>query len=473
MAPENNGREPIPAAKRSRLQKMFEHASKVAEQGNFEYAINLFSQCVTGDPGNPIYARQMLSTLSKQYNNSAKNVSKLAGIKSTGTRASLQKSKMQKDWAGVIKTGIDVLKGNPWDVATLTSMAQACEEMSLSESQLCYLKMALDVNPKDIEVNRYCGRALARIGAFDQAIACWHRVEQAKPGDNEAQHAIADLAVERVIDRGGYEEAQSATDVRKDAAAADDGAAQLTPEQQLQKKISKQPGEVSLYSELADLHLRNERMEEAEEVLAKALEVSGGDAAIRERLEDVQLRRHRNQVTVAERRAAAEKTPEAIDLAKQMKAELNRVEVEIYRARSDRYPTNLGLKFELGVRLKRARQYQDAIQCLQLARSDTKRKAVVHLELGECFQHLKKYPLALNNYESALESLSERDVDTKKLVLYSAGRLALFMAIHDTTGNEKWLDSAEKYLTDLASLEFVYKDVPALLDKVTEMRNKG
>ena len=47
------------------------------------------------------------------------------------------------------------------------------------------------------------------------------------------------------------------------------------------------------------------------------------------------------------------------------------------------------------------------------------------------------------------------------------------MAINDANGNDKWLDSSEKHLNELAGMEFGYKDVPALLDKISEMRNKA
>ncbi len=49
-------------------------------------------------------------------------------------------------------------------LSTLTSMAQACEELEHDESQLVYLKLALDFNPKDVAVNRAVRQALARSG---------------------------------------------------------------------------------------------------------------------------------------------------------------------------------------------------------------------------------------------------------------------------------------------------------------------
>ena len=331
---------------------------------------------------------------------------------------------------------------------------------------------ARSANPKDVNVNRVCARALGRQGHFDQAILCWRDVDLAKPGDEEANRAIGNLTVEKTIHVGGFEDAETTQDVKHTRADAGDDQLQLTPEQRLQKQISKRPEEIPLYVELADLHIRADRWVEAEEVLGKALAVSGGgDMSLKERLEDVQVRHARQQLQLAERRAESEKTPEAIELVKKLKAQLNSLELDIYRRRSDLQPLNLALKFELGVRMKRAGKYREAVQLLQDARADGKRKAQVHLELGECFQSLKQYSLAMNNFEAALEALADRDQEQKKLALYRAGKLALYLAISEP-GKES-LDPAEKHLTTLASLDYGYKDVPELLDKIAKMRNKG
>ena len=113
-----------------------------------------------------------------------------------------------------------MLKLNPWDVSALLAMAAACENLDFGDCQLLYLKNALDANPKDADVNRTCGKALGRMGHFDQAIACWHRVEQAKPGDEEAAKAIGNLHIDKTIGHGGYEDANSSTDVKVDKSGA-------------------------------------------------------------------------------------------------------------------------------------------------------------------------------------------------------------------------------------------------------------
>ena len=113
---EQPGKQPMPAAKRRRLQQCFEQGSKVGAKGNFDYATEMYSICVKEDSGNPIYVKSFLTNLQKKYNNNKKGAS-FAGMKTAGTKAGIKKSAMQKDWQGVINSGLEVLKVNPWDTA--------------------------------------------------------------------------------------------------------------------------------------------------------------------------------------------------------------------------------------------------------------------------------------------------------------------------------------------------------------------
>jgi tetratricopeptide (TPR) repeat protein len=216
--------------------------------------------------------------------------------------------------------------------------------------------------------------------------------------------------------------------------------------------------------QLAEMHAGKENFKQAEEVLKKALEVSGGEVNVRERLEDMQLRNQRTQIDIAKKKATEEKTPEAVELYKKLKAELNNMELSVYRTRCDRYPANMGLKYELGLRLQRAKMYKEAIQAFQGARADPQRKGLVLVGLGECFHEIKQHQLAISHFEQAIQELTDRDDEAKKWSLYCAGRLLLAA---------KDLDKAEKYLSELAGRDFSYKDVAECLDKIRQLRDKG
>jgi len=450
------------------LQQCFEHGSKSSAQGQFDYADQMFTQCVVGDPSNPIYVGNFIGNLHKKYNNN-KSGAKLASVRGTTIKGSVKNSVRKKDWTAVITSGLEMLKLNPWDASTLGDMAQACEQLGYDECQIIYLSSAVDADVRDPDANRLLARALGRQGEYDKAIGCWTRVLQAKPNDEEAQRAIPGLTTEKTIEKGGYEKAESSTEVMADkqAQAERQGSAgpRAAPEQQLERKIAKDPGNTSLYLELADLYLKVEQFDEAEKVFERALAASGGSIDMRERLEDVQLQRARKQVAIAEKRALAEKTDEAVKLVQQMKAELNAKELEVYRARCDRYPNNLGYRTELGLRLFKAKNFQEAIKVFQEARGDLKRKGMVLFYLGACFESIKQYRLGLSNYELAIEEIGQRDPETLKQALYRAGVVAM--------DRLKDPEKAEQHLTVLAGLDFSYKDVSERLDKLQKLREDG
>jgi tetratricopeptide (TPR) repeat protein len=231
----------------------------------------------------------------------------------------------------------------------------------------------------------------------------------------------------------------------------------------LLEAIQADPAEIKNYLKLAELFSTHNRLREASDILTRALAASGGgDLTVRERLEDAQLRHAQSQVQVAQRRAEQEKTEEAASLARRMAAQANQAELEVYAARAARTPGNSLLQFELGVRYKKAGKFKEAISAFQAARGDARNKAAVHLHLGECFQHIRQFKLAFSSYETAVEAASEMDLETKKLALYRAGVLAIEL---------KNLDRAEKHLTELAGIDFGYRDVADRLDKLATLRD--
>lgn len=462
--PEEPGKQPMSPAKRRRLQQCFEQGSKVGSKGNFDYATEMYTICVKEDSGNPLYVKSFLTNLQKKYNNNKKGAS-FASMKTAGTKASIKKSAMSKDWQNVINSGLEVLKVNPWDTAALIEIGRACEKLEFDESELEYMRLALEADPADPEVNRVAARALGRTGHFDEAIGCWQRVTKAKPSDEEATRAIGNLAVEKTIHKGGYEDAQHTKDVRVDKLPKDDEVdKRLSPIQQIERAIKKNPADVDKYIELSDLHQREENYGAAEEVLARALEASGGNVQVRERLEDVQLRRARQKLDMAESKAKAERTEAAVKLYNDLKADLLNKEITVYSARCERYPANLGFKVELAQRMEKAKKYAEAIKLFQEARTDLKRRGQVFMGLGRCFTYIKQYKMALTNFEAAVEAIPEREIDDRKEALYAAGKLAVHI---------KDIDKAEKHLSALAGLDFAFKDVSQWLDKLAKLREDG
>ena len=475
-----SGLPPIATAVRQRLQAVFEHGQRSAEKGDYDYAHDLFTQCIVEDPANLIYLQHLLGNLAQKYGNDKKG-SRFAGLRTKTTRMTLNKATSKGQWREAFTAACEAFKANPWETSTLLDVADAYQQIGSDECQLFVLRWALDAAPKDLTVNRKAAEILTRLGLFDQAIGCWRRVEQAKPGDEEAAKAISKLSVEKTIQKGGYNQealqgtqSESEESVRERVSSgrseADRAAAsklkdsiEISREKVLLSSIENQPTDLQNYVELADLFTSQNRLREAADILTRALSASGGgDLNIRERLEEAHLRRAQHQVAVAQKRAEADKTEEAIELAKRMAVQANQAELEVYAARAARNPGNSALQYELGLRCKKAGKFKEAIQAFQSARDESRHKALVQLHLGESFQHIRQFKLALSSYEAAVQASDDMQPETKKLALYRAGVLAAEL-------NER--ERAEKYLTQLAAIDFGYRDVAERLDKLTALRD--
>ena len=470
------GLSPVAPAVRQRLQKVFDHALRCIEKKDHDYANQLLTQCVVEDPGNLIYLQHFFSNLQKKYKDNKKGA-RMAGLKIKSHRSSLVKYTSKGLMEDALKSGCAALSLNPWETQTLLAMAATCSELQARECQLFHLRTALKAEPQNIEVNRQAGMALQQLGQFEQAIACWRRVQQAKPDDEESRRAIAGLSVEKTIHDGGYDstvvaaqdgETASASSLSvamhaRDAMAVDTNEPQLSPEERMKLAIEGDPSDTENYMRLSDIYLHEHRFEEAESILIKAQQVAGGaDFQIVERIEDVRMRRINHQLVIAERQCQTDPSDENKQLFSQYLKQVNQVELEVYAARSQRAPENTLYKYELGLRMKRSGKTKDAIPLLQAARVETRRKAIVLLELGECFQKIEQFKLALSHYEQAIDACDEPDSEVRRLGLYRAGVLC--------TGLRE-LDRAERFLSDLAGLDYGYRDVAERLDKLAQLRN--
>lgn len=461
---------------RKQIDTCYTHALRImAQEGyDFGYVTDLLSKCVNGDFSNWTYAEKFLENLRKKYDNNGKGMGMQANISGLAPKQAMKKAIGKKDWPTAIKNGVEVLKLNPWDstaAALLASVAEGLMAEAANDKdhqlyghcELRWLRTALTSSPNDAAINRQCAISLAKRNEFDQAIACWRRVDQAKRGDDEATTEISRLAVLKTrSQQPGFDDAP------RPGGAAGPGQSkqesESTPEHILRQKIRKDPAVIPNYFELAQLYISAENYKRATEVLAEAMKISNEDADVRERYEDARLRYLRQRLAQAEKKAQASSTEADAHEVKKIRHELAHGELANYKFLCERYPTNLAFRYELGERFRVVREYPEAIKQFQSALSDPRKRGNCLLSLAVCFQQIKKYPLAMTHFKQAVDEIPERDLVTRKDALYRAGRLALGL-------KDKPL--AEKYLTALAQLDFGYKDVAALLDKLEGLGNDG
>ncbi len=466
--PSKNNRHPS-SAMRKRLLKLFEAGNKQAAQASqdkLDYACDLYTECVRGDPGNLEYLQNLMVTLQKKYG-SVKKLGPMVQFKERGARAALKKAVAQCSWDEAIQQGISVLLVNPWDVSTLTAMATACGGVMKEEGpaatgtfgdcELFYLRCAYDTFPKDkpdAEVCKQLAEVLEKRERYVDAINFWHRVEVARPDDEMPKRAIATLTVLQ----HQAKDPTYAADTKGGKTA--DGKQEFTHEDRLKQRIQRNPKDLAAYDELGNLYLNTDRYVDAEEVLKQKLEASGNDPTVREEIEDVQLRALRSKM-IAGGKKAKESGKEA-DKKEYERLRMTVIvkELDVYKNRCERYPNNLIFRYELAQRYQWKGDIGEAIKEYQVAKADPRKRGMCLINLGECFRAIKQFHLAMSHFEQAVQEIPDREQEYKKLAYYRAGKLAMML---------KDLPKAEKYLTTLASMDYTFRDTSALLERLHQM----
>ena len=450
---------------RRRLHECYEHASKLMKQDSydFDYVHTMFGECVSRDPENLVYLEALFENLRRKYNNNKRGT-----LLNFGGKGAFKKAYAKMAWSEVLKHGPDVMKLNPWDPKTLRGLAEACEALGYAETELRYLRFALERDANDVAVNRHCAKSLTRQGYYDQAIACWHRVDEATRGDAEAQKMMSELQIEKTQAGLGKNRGRDRVAANTEAKGKSEAEAakprrkfQLTPRQKMEQAVANSPTDVDGYLELTQFHLDENHLGEASLLLQKGLSATGRDIRIQHRLEDVEILRKRQQLTISEQQAAKEPNDQSQQLVLDLQNDLNRFELEVFAARSARYPQDLECKFQLGLRLKRMENYTESVNCFMAAAELPDRRANAVLELGECLQRQKQYSKALECYLRGLDQADQPDL--VKLALYRAGLLSA--GLKDHLG-------AIELLMRLVELDPNYKDAAARLDKIRQMDHK-
>ena len=428
-------------------------------KANYEYADNIyFTECVLQDPGNPIYTQTFLANLRKKF-----------GEKKKTTRSFIAAGKQMavdaKKPESLFKVSIETLKSNPWDIETLIAAGHACEALGHLETAVIYCRAAVDADPQHVGANLACCDVLRQTADYDSALLCVQRILKQQPEDMEARKLLNDISAEKTIHKGKYAIGASRNAVESAgitiAENEDVMGRSLTIEEQIERRIAKNPQDTANYVELAQWYYKQSDFAKAEECYTRAVEVSQHAPDMIERLLETQKKRlHTETLRLKEQyEQTQQEDVKSVFFATRSQYEAKSLELAQHRIKC--YPNHTGYRYDYGVLLKKNGQTKEAIAEFQLAKAEPSRKGDCLLALGQCFQMIKQYKLAMTHYQEAVSVLESGD--NKKKALYLAVKLAIDLEDYSL---------AESYGHQLAAIDFSYRDLGNLLDQIAQRQTK-
>ena len=224
----------------------------------------------------------------------------------------------------------------------------------------------------------------------------------------------------------------------------------------LRGRIEADPTNANAYLHLASVYRRAGQLEQAREVLQGGVGPTGNHFELMLELADLEIEPVRRNLVIAEEKIRLGSQDEDVRRVRlRLLKEINSRELELYRQKASRYPTEMGHRYELGVRLLRGGQVDEAIRELQAARSDARQQWRALLYLGYCFKTRNNWRLAQRNFEEALKSLPPNEEATRKEILFQLAQ---------GSAESGDLATAVELAVELANMDFAYRDIGQLLD---------
>jgi tetratricopeptide (TPR) repeat protein len=308
------------------------------------------------------------------------------------------------------------------------------------------------------------------LGKYDKAVAACQHATRMKPDDKALADEFRDLSAQLTMSKGKYtvegDFRQSIRDRETQAklyaqdrviktqdyraSAVEDARKAYASDPELAKNVFR------LAEVLADLETdqaENEGIQLLEDTYAGRTEFT-----FKERAGQLRMRQIRRKMRDAKRLLEAQpENAEAKARVAELTTRLNATELEHYRLCVEHYPTDLGAKYEYGLRLMRSRHYNDAIPLFQEAQKDPRRKVPAMDKIGYCFFMKGWYTDAIDVFTRAIEAYEIKDDALAKELRYNLAR-----AYEEQDEKERALEVYRK----IAQLDFGYKDVSARVDKL-------
>jgi predicted negative regulator of RcsB-dependent stress response len=310
--------------------------------------------------------------------------------------------------------------------------------------------------------------------AFDLAVEAGQTAMNLDPSDGNLAARVKEMLASSAIKRGKFEETKGQQGGFRQSIRDADKQAQLEAEDAIVKTEDVKDRLVAAkkaeYEERPDdqptieaygraLLDRGKPIDETHALLLyqKAYKATG-QFRFRQRQGEVQMRIERRKVRSIKAKLAQSPDDEAIK-AKLATAQAEMLDKQVgeLRLQVENYPTNMGVKFELGKILHEKGEYQEAIGLFQKAEEDPQhRKSVLRFK-AEAFNAIGWTDEAIDTYRAALDGVQDEGSEIAMELRYG-----LLVALHDKADKDRDLGAAEeadRIASQIAMKRFDYRDI--------------
>lgn len=457
--------------------RFFSHARAVHETTNYEYAMTLWLNGMRQDPTGMDPLESYYRSAASFLNAGKKQLSKDTLKQFAGSKTPLERY-LQALLAWGAKLG---------DGASAVRAMEASVKLDLGEQAYWIGERAINAVLAEKRPSKSLLLKLvnlfAQIGAYDRAVEVGQAAVRLDPSDNKLATEIRNMSAQAAMSKGGYETAGQEGGFRANIRDAEKQKALEASERIVKTEETldalvkaakedwetrpKDPAAIRVYAKR--LLERGAPADEkaAFELLKKAYDETG-QFQFRQQAGEIMLRNARRKLS--QYKEAAEAKPDDAEASGKYEVALKdfrELELKEYRARVEAYPTDLGLKYELGRRYFAAGEHEQAIALLQEAQGDPRHRIACMNMLAQAFYAIDWIDESIGTFREALNAHRVPEDELGMELRY--GLLRALEAKGDQEDDFAAADEAYKIASSIAIQNIGYKDIRERRDSIKQL----
>jgi tetratricopeptide (TPR) repeat protein len=398
---------------------------------NYDYAIDLFNQVLDKEPA-LFEARKALRTAqSKKSGGGGGFLKKAWSSASSSPMVAKGQLALRKDPAEALQIAEQILNGDPTNSGAHRIVVEASQSLNLPKTAVLSLEILVRNSPKDKALAIEFGNCLAESGDPARAEKFLSEFIRSVPYDNELTQALKDLSAKKTLGEKGYQAVATGQGSYRDILRNEKEAVQLEQEKRVQKaenktdmlineyegRLKTEPNNLKNLRNLAELYTEKKQFDRALKFYdqIKGTEAGAADATIDRAIAETKVRRFDHEVSKLDQTAE-----DYAQKAAALNAEKMNFQIDECRKRVEKFPTDLAIRFEMGVLYFQAGKIGEAIQEFQKAQGNPHKRISSMNYLAQCYARRKMYDLAVRALQNAIKEKLVFDEEKKDLI-YNLG----------------------------------------------------
>jgi tetratricopeptide (TPR) repeat protein len=448
------------------VRQIFQKGNDALTRENYDYAVDLLMQVLEKEPG--FYeGRKALRSAQQRKASGGKGFFKKA-LSSASSAPLVAKGQiaLRSNPTDALNIGEQILNSDPTSTGGHKLIAEAALTLAMPKTAVMSFDVLFKNNPKDKNITIQYANVLAEIGQAELAERILMESSRLNSNDPDLHQALKDLSARKTLHEGGYDAAATGKASYRDMLRNEQEAKSLEQANRVQKtedqaqnlideytvRLKSEPNNVRLLRNIAELYTQKKKFDLALQYYEKITSTDAGanDASVASAIAQTKAKQFDYQVEQLDATA-----PDYTERVAQINGDKQAYRIAECQKRVDRNPTDLAIRYEMGVLYFHAGKVTEAMGEFQKAKNNPNKKVASMNYLAQCFAKKKMYPLAVTQFQEAIKDKQIFDEEKKDLV-YNLG--IVFEAM------EKKKESIEQF-EQIYAIDIGYKDVAAKVDK--------